>query len=56
MKNDLGFEGREVSTDAPNGRERFEGAWQSRKPDLEVDGWEPSLLHRLLKYLDPKSK
>ena len=27
-----------------------------RAPDLDVDGWEPSLLHRLRKYLDPKNK
>lgn len=56
MKNDVALKGREVSPDTPNRPELGERAWRSAKPDLEIDGWEPSLLHRLLKYLDPKSK
>ena len=56
MKNDVAFKGREASTDTPGSREHLEGVWQTKKPDLEIDGWEPSLFHRLLKYLDPKTK
>ena len=56
MKNEVGLKRREVTSDTPNSREHREGNWHVKKPDLEVDGWEPSLLHRLLKYLDPKTK
>jgi len=56
MKNEIALKGREVSTDTSDCRDHKERTWQSKKLDLEVDGWEPSLLHRLLKYLDPKTK
>lgn len=56
MKTDDIGEAHGRSTERGDQSELADVLLQHRRPDLDVDGWEPSLLQRLLKYLDPKNK